>query len=275
MVTIADDIDVPRAQTLQDAAYASLQGRAKSKSAQALVRAVCSQLAAYEGQHSSHQRKPGPAVEKAVGAFLADLLVAQSDEKPSRWVHRAACMPMGSQEDLWATAYSYAVLGALKGLGLVEHVRGVANFVKTGFGAAVTERRAARFRATPSLLELTARHRVPPKSAGRHFTFQYELPKLPLQARKANTVNAYTRNKVRGRLMSIVHTETSEKLEADVRELNEFLARQQIEGGVHQGYIRIFQNGDEEGFNWNYGGRLYSQPPATNYQQMSRRLASR
>ena len=71
--------------------------------------------------------------------------------------------------------------------------------------------------------------------------------------------------------MSIVHTESSQKLEADVRELNEFLARQQIEGGVHQGYIRIFQNGDEEGFNWNYGGRLYSQPPATNYQQMSKK----
>jgi hypothetical protein len=35
--------------------------------------------------------------------------------------------------------------------------------------------------------------------------------------------------------------------------------------------IRIFQNGDEAGFNWNYGGRLYSQPAATNYQQMSKK----
>jgi hypothetical protein len=35
--------------------------------------------------------------------------------------------------------------------------------------------------------------------------------------------------------------------------------------------IRIFQNGDEAGFKWNYGGRLYSQPPATNYQQLSKR----
>ena len=36
-------------------------------------------------------------------------------------------------------------------------------------------------------------------------------------------------------------------------------------------YIRIFQNGDGAGFNWNYGGRLYGQPPATNYQQMSKK----
>ena len=30
----------------------------------------------------------------------------------------------------------------------------------------------------------------------------------------------------------------------DVRELNEFLDRQNIEGGAHRGYIRIFQNGE-------------------------------
>ena len=104
------------------------------------------------------------------------------------------------------------------------------------------------------LLELTARHRVPLQSAAKHFTFQYELPKWPLQKRKAKTTNAYTRRQVRGSAMQFVHSPTSRKLEADVRELNEFLARQQIEGGAHQGYIRIFQNGDQAGFNWNYGG---------------------
>ena len=49
------------------------------------------------------------------------------------------------------------------------------------------------------------------------------------------------------------------------------LARQHIEGGEHRGYIRIFQNGDQAGFDWNYGGRLYSQPPIANYQQMSKK----
>jgi hypothetical protein len=71
--------------------------------------------------------------------------------------------------------------------------------------------------------------------------------------------------------MTFAHTPTSSQLEADVRELNEFLARQHIDGGVHQGYIRIFQNGDQAGFDWNFGGRLYSQPSATNYQQLSKK----
>ena len=66
-----------------------MQGSAKSKAAQALVRAACAQMAAYEREQGTHQHKPGPAVHEAVGAFLADLLVAQSDERPSEWVHRS------------------------------------------------------------------------------------------------------------------------------------------------------------------------------------------
>jgi hypothetical protein len=163
------------------------------------------------------------------------------------------------------------VLDALKGLGLVEHAEGFAEFSNSPFGSSVSQRWAARFKATPAMLELAARHRVPIQSAEKHFTFQYELPKAPLQKRKAKTWNAYTRKEVRGRPMPFAHTPVSTKLEADVRELNEFLDRQEIAGGVHQGYIRIFQNGDEAGFNWNYGGRLYSQPAATNYQQMSKK----
>ena len=69
--------------------------------------------------------------------------------------------------------------------------------------------------------------------------------------------------------MKFDHTTASLKLQADVFELNEYLAKQSIEGGVHRGYVRIFQNGDHPAFDWNFGGRLYSQPAGdTNYQQL-------
>lgn len=43
----------------------------------------------------------------------------------------------------------------------------------------------------------------------------------------------------------------------DVRELNEYLAKQTFGGGcVHRGYLRIFQNGDDPRFKWDRGGRL-------------------
>jgi hypothetical protein len=174
------------------------------------------------------------------------------------------------------------VLGALKGLDLVEHAGGYAEITRSAFdvtegyvGGGKTDfsaanRWASRFRATAALLELTARHRVRLQSSQNHFAFQYELPKRPLQKRMTNAKDNYSRKQVRGRLMAIDPTEVSTKLAADVRELNEFLERQHIEGGAHRGYIRIFQNGDQAGFDWNYGGRLYSQPPRTNYQQMSK-----
>jgi hypothetical protein len=265
-----DTTDATRTQALQEAAYASLHGSAKSKAAKALVRATCAKVAAYENEQATHHHKPGPAVHHAVGAFLADLLVAQSDAKPSPWVHRSLQAKGFSGGSVGHRVFCRA-LDALKGLKLVEHAEGVTEIWNTGFGPAAMRRWAARFKATATLLELTARHRVPLQLADRHFAFQYELPQKPLQKRKAKTTNAYTRKQVRGSAMLFVHTPASRKLEDDVRELNEFLSRQQIEGGVHQGYIRIFQNGDEAGFNWNYGGRLYSQPPATNYQQMSKK----
>ncbi len=263
-----DTTNTARSQALQDAGYASLQGSAKSKAAKALVRAICAKVTAYESDHSTHQHKSGK-VHDAVAAFLADLLVAQSDDKPSEWVHRSLHAKGFSGGPVGHRVF-IRVLDALKGLGLVEHAAGVAKYTNFGAGPIALQRWAARFRATTSLLELTAKHRVPLQSADKHFVFQYELPKRPLQKRKAKTTNAYTRKQVRGAAMPYVHTPKSSKLEADVRELNEFLARQHIEGGVHHGYIRIFQNGDQAGFNWNYGGRLYSQPPASNYQQMSK-----
>jgi hypothetical protein len=68
--------------------------------------------------------------------------------------------------------------------------------------------------------------------------------------------------------MKFEHTDLSLKLEADVQELNEFLAKQTFGGGcVHRGYVRMFHNGDAADFNWDQGGRLYSQPADKNYQQ--------
>ena len=98
--------------------------------------------------------------------------------------------------------------------------------------------------------------------------FDYGLPKQPLQKRAASTRAAG--RKVQGRVMKFEHSELSRKLEADVQELNEYLAKQTFGGGcVHRGYVRIFQNGDASHFNWDQGGRLYSQPADRNYQQQS------
>jgi hypothetical protein len=112
----------------------------------------------------------------------------------------------------------------------------VTEFWNSAFGSTVVQRWGARFKATPALLELTAKHRVPLQSARTHFTFKYELPEKPLEKRTTKLTHGYASSQVGGLPMPFDHTEASRKLEAEVRELNEFLAQQRIEGGDHQGY---------------------------------------
>jgi hypothetical protein len=263
--------DTERSQALKEAAFASLQGVAKTKGAKALVAALLAEVVVHEIRNGTHRHKPGAPVEEAIGALLADLLVAQSDVSPSAWVYRSLQAKGFSGGPVGYKPFKRA-LDALKDLGLVEHAEGVTQFITSAFGptGVVVDRRAARFTATPALLELAVKHRLPPQRADSHFTFQYELPKAPLQKREAKVSNPFTRKQARGRPMVFDHTPASRQLEADVSDLNDFLERQKIDGGVHQGYIRIFQNGDDAGFHWNYGGRLYSQPPDKNYQQLSK-----
>jgi hypothetical protein len=57
------------------------------------------------------------------------------------------------------------------------------------------------------------------------------------------------------------------ELEKQVHDLNEFLDRFEVRGGAHRGYVRIFNQGDRADFDWNKGGRLYSQGD-NSYQRM-------
>jgi hypothetical protein len=70
-------------------------------------------------------------------------------------------------------------------------------------------------------------------------------------------------NKEQGRRIKYKRTPQTEKLERDVKELNEFLMRCRFTGGRHEGYQRTFNNAS-----WEKGGRLYSVGEG-NYQQLS------
>ena len=48
-----------------------------------------------------------------------------------------------------------------------------------------------------------------------------------------------------------------ETMEAEVKALNSFLVDFELEGGGFSGYRRLFSNGDIDGFDFQWGGRLY------------------
>lgn len=259
---------------LRNAAFASLDGRALTPEAKKLVAEINSRVVACV---SLEESKPGRVktnrkkLKAATEAFVADLLTAQSGKLPRRWVYRA----MAARGFTGAVGYRVfkPLMEALRALGLIEHRPGAAQWVQ-GFNqelapgpkTTVANRWAARFCATPELLSISKRLHVLPSEADQHF--DYGLPQHPLQKRKASKRDAYGK-KVHGPLMKFTHTVASSRLEEDVRELNAFLNDQDINGGIHRGYVRIFNNGDDPSFDWNFGGRLYSQPSGTqNYQQL-------
>ena len=253
------------AEELRDATFASLEGRACTEASQALTKAlnerVVHQLTRAEttGAAKTNRKK----LKLAIGAFLADLLSANG-----KWVYRSLKRDSFTGGPVGASAF-IPLQEALRELGFVEHKAGVAQWFggfEEGGPELVSRRYAARYRATDKLIALAAEHGINSENVLDHF--DYGLPKQPLQKRAASTRNAG--RKLRGARLKFEPSDLSQKLEAEVRELNEFLAKQEFgQGCVHRGYVRIFQNGDASHFNWDQGGRLYSQPPKANYQQQS------
>ncbi|MGB8629889.1 MAG: hypothetical protein WCD69_10920 [Xanthobacteraceae bacterium] len=93
---------------------------------------------------------------------------------------------------------------------------------------------------------------------GSPSTLYLSCPATPL-VKKAGSVRDPYGAKVRGKPMRFERTGKAKELEQQVRDLNEFLDRFDIGGGSHRGYIRVFNQGDNPCFDWNKGGRLYSQ----------------
>ena len=100
-----------------------------------------------------------------------------------------------------------------------------------------------------------------------HEHFIEALPQRPL-VKNAGSKRNPNGTKVRGRPMKIERTGKALELERQVRELNEFIDRFDLRGGSHRGYVRVFNQGDHASFDWNKGGRLYSQGN-NSYQRLS------
>ena len=158
-----------------------------------------------------------------------------------------------------------ALVRALVDLGLLESHKGFQHW-REPFGGKMLPmiRKATRFRATRRLIGICEQHGV--RAVDFHEHFLIPLPEHPLQLHAASKRNGYG-DKIRGRPMRFEATAATERLERQLKELNAFFDGFELRGGMHRGYLRIFNNGDHPEFNWDMGGRLYSHGES-NYQQM-------
>jgi hypothetical protein len=246
--------------------FASLSSRPVTKEAKDLVERLSIELMEQEAAHlapkagRTKRNKRGPEraarFRFALGAFLADLLRAQTKEAAQGWVFKSLQKQKFTGEAVTYQTFT-AVYETMKSYGLIEHVPGKIWGREDAFSSKQfreTDRQASRFCATQLLLDTAEGLGVTPENAHQHFL--QDLPKKPLVL-KASSTKKYGQ-KISGRQMSFQTTPVTQQLEADIKRLNQFLDRFDF-SGTHRGYRRIFNEGDRENYGWDKGGRLYSQ----------------
>jgi hypothetical protein len=249
---------------LQAATYATLRAHPISEQAQALVSTLAVMLddhALATGARKNKRKSTAEKLDYAVGAFLADLLRAYGDgePEPNPWVYRSMHAKSFTGDRVSSRTFGRLVEG-LTQLGFIQRVDGhkVDGENRSKF--------AARFRATPPLLAFCSDHAVDPVNVHDHFEFEYDLPTEVVEKRATKRDEYWLKTKPVGTPMEFERDHIVTLIEGQVKELNEFFARQKLRGGSHHGYVRVYNNGDNPRFHWNMGGRLYSQHFTDSYQ---------
>jgi hypothetical protein len=207
----------------------------------------------WEFENGKRTRKRRKSVQKqfetAVVRLAADLL-ANAQRDSCRWGYKSLSPRSYTGQKTPHRAYM-AVHESFLALGYIEKKIGYREAVFNGAFL-----RSTRIRATPTYFEIALEFGLTPKNVLTHF--QRELPRHPLVLKAISKSTGYGR-KIHGQKIRFNHTTQTGDLEDDIRELNLYLDTFELAGGIHRGYRRIFNNGDCEGFDWNKGGRLYSQ----------------
>jgi hypothetical protein len=247
------------------AEYLSLASRAVSEAARSLVELVYADVTAWELKHGKRSYKRGVSAASqfslAIERIIGDLLRAHGTG--NAWLYRSR-----KSESFTGDVVSYrdftAATEAMAALKLLMHRPGTPKFLKA-FGASMNLiGNASTYKAMGKLLRAAADFGINSKNTDEHF--HLEAPREPLVLREGAI--RFSGKKKQGARLIFEDTETTERLSQQVSELNTFLAKHVIKGGLHYGYFRGFNEGNlHQPYNWNKGGRLYSTPAQTNYQQ--------
>jgi hypothetical protein len=258
----SEDSSVSSASELRDelryAPLANLRGRSESDVAKTLVRHLAEQYPRGAGKNGSakayKQVKTLGAFELAIAAFLAELLAAHGDERRGGWIRCSL-----NKEDRKGQAVTHSqftnVRKAWDAAGLADEVKGYPGKFKFG-NPGPGQGRMTRYKATPKLLGICALHGVTPDNVSEHFWIEFEMPSELVQLTSPPRQTPTNARTIR--------------LREEVAELNAFISQQVITPSTirHLGWVRKFHRINHPDFNWNKGGRLYSQPPVgkSNYQ---------
>jgi len=217
--------------------YADLRSRARTPEADKLIAFIRDGIELLEHKGGKRVRKrrekSGAKFSEAIERLVGDLLRARAGTSRAVRIYRAIGKMSFDHEPVKYDVFM-KVLEGLKGLELVGHMKGQSRYRKTPFGTVQLPGLGARFWATGNLLRLAEHCGIDSSNVGEHFA--PEPPKSPLVLKDYATGRG--RDRESGRRVKYDHTPETERLEADVRELNEFLTRFELMGGEHSSGVR-------------------------------------
>ncbi|WP_205689503.1 hypothetical protein [Aurantiacibacter odishensis] len=198
--------------------------------------------------------------QTAFNALIADLLERDPQDNGG-WLYRSLSANRFSGEAIGYRPFM-AVLRPMMGL-MIDFVGGTRQYTQNDLTGGSRERtwdRAARFRATDWLRDWFAAEGVSRDNWSEHFRREL-VAASPRQAsvelRYANRAGQRSWKTVRNMPFDRKDPKAVAIIERMDR-LNAFLAAQTVEPFGPIFLRRIFSNGDQPGFDWDLGGRLYA-----------------
>lgn len=241
----------------------SLRGSGVSIEAGKLIEAV------WTGFSLPHLEKaPRPTsvtkLRGAVSAILADLLIAA---RADRWTRRSLDDHSFTGRPVSRRMFRNA-WEALEAAGLTVSFSGFKVHGRSGDDAQKAWGGLTCISATPRLIALAEEHGVALEKVLEHFT----AGRVPAPAAReilrvhAKVVKDEKGLKAPTRALPIADTDDrAHSIRADLEELNAYLSAQDIKGFAFSGLRRVFNDGDQPGFAWQWGGRFYSIPGGDDY----------
>ena len=254
-----DQSDEKDPEALRAADYAYLLMMPISEEAEAAVEDLFNQVIAWEFAQGHRKRNPKADVadrmRSTIAALLGDLLIATLNVPAEGYCRRSSKKP--SFQYCMAEYRLYQVLRrAWQALGYMDVVNGFRGFDTWIDGEvyhpdSATSNWQSRLRATPKLLNLLEGYEITPMTTGLHFRRNLALSQpIVLKASKKGSEE--------GKYLDFERTDRVRELEAEVTEINAFLADHMFSFGPAPYLYRSFSDGDVSGFDWNLGGRFYA-----------------
>lgn len=253
---------------LKQAIYLTFQHRNKTKESQELSNSVGRLLQSIETRKRVRKHRDLRSFVLAVELIVACLLYARTRNEHG-WAYRALCNNKFAGEPIKVGTFKKA-LCLLEEVGYIEISRGSNHsnpfYTQGAKASSYVPGLASRFRATDKLLDAANAHGITLLNLNKHYFRQ--LPTNVLK-KKASSTQSYGQ-KTNGHLMKIERTTQVLKLEDQVKQINQYLDRQELSGAIFSGYHRVFNMADSPDFYWNKGGRLNC-PGVDSYQRIKKK----